>query len=191
MLKQKVTLVLGAGASKPYGFPLGRDLKNDIVHELTNWSDNTLKDVHLVSRINKLTGYSFEDIRKFGVELRGSDQSSVDAFLFGRPNPVFIEIGKLAIAKYIIQSEHKDRLPTDPPQTELDKQKWYGYLLNNFIPTLDDIKLSKLSIITFNYDRSLEYYLYYTLQYQLINLLSPDHIYSWPMKATIINSIFV
>ena len=164
MIKQKITLVLGAGASFPYGFPLWRDLKNDIANELTTWSDVTIKEVHLVSRISRLTGYSLEDIRNFGIELRKSDQPSIDAFLFGRPDPNFIEIGKYAIAKYIIQSEDKERLPTDPQQNELDKQKWYGYLLNTYLPTLHDIKLSNLSIITFNYDRSLEYYLYFTLR---------------------------
>lgn len=44
------------------------------------------------------------------------------------------------------------------------RQEWYEYLWNQLGTRKEDFLASNLSIITFNYDRSLEYSLYYSLQ---------------------------
>jgi len=39
-------------------------------------------------------------------------------------------------------------------------KSWYEYLFNQLTTRFDDFEKNKLSILTFNYDRSLEFYLF-------------------------------
>jgi len=58
---------------------------------------------------------------------------------------------------YIIQQENPKKL-SDPNTNE---RHWYKYIWNNlYTRDLDSFPKSKMAFITFNYDRSLEYYLY-------------------------------
>jgi len=36
MIKEKTVLILGAGASKPYGFPTGEELRREIIDNYVN-----------------------------------------------------------------------------------------------------------------------------------------------------------
>jgi len=157
MIKKNIVLVLGAGASYPYGFPLGGTLKRMIETQIL-WPT---EDKHL--DLNELLlgfDFSIDHVQKFATELRSSMQPSVDAFLFERKD--YLDIGKLTIAANLITCEKEENLTTG--DSEEKTGKWYGYLLNNFLGTRNEFLNSRLSIVTFNYDRSLEYFLFLTLQ---------------------------
>lgn len=142
MISRRVVLVLGAGASKPYGFPLAREMLQQAVGG----------EQDLVPRLAD-AGLSKPDIKSFMGELLRSQLPSIDAFLEYRPK--FMEVGKAALAFYLIGRENENRL-LDPTNGE----HWYQYLYLQ-MKTIDfeDFGSNKLSVVTFNYDRSFEHFL--------------------------------
>lgn len=64
MFREKTTLILGAGASKPYGFPLGHELIDDIIHCIKN--DTVLFPLTTQNR-NLLRSGSFISIHDYAI----------------------------------------------------------------------------------------------------------------------------
>ena len=144
MVTEPTVLVLGAGASIDYGFPLGRGLR-DLVCGIKR---------RATAGVIENAGYSFDLLNVFIDTLRLSGFSSVDWFLEERPE--YVSIGKAAIAASLIPFENPDKLfPPHAPQNH-----WYELLLNVLDRPLGNFDSNNLSIITFNYDRSLDHYLF-------------------------------
>ena len=152
MITEPTALVLGAGASKDFGFPLGRDMTLGLIGALAN-SGNLL--TQLLGQI-----YGEPHVSEFQKALRLADPHSVDFFLESRPN--FIPVGKAAIAGFLMPYEVEARLLSDNRRDPT----WYWYLLQHFAKHWDDVAETKLRVITFNYDRTLEHYLYTTLMHR-------------------------
>ncbi len=148
MISRKTVLILGAGASQPYGFPLGRQLLNKICQRL---GPQHHKNAHHKVLID--LGHSPIEIEEFWNELRHSDWGSVDEFL--EKNPVHIKIGKLAIALALIPHENEELL--FPPYATTGH--WYKQLADALDIQSETVRDNKLAVLTFNYDRSLEEYL--------------------------------
>lgn len=147
-MPQSTTLFLGAGASFDYGFPVGKELRRQIVS--TNLAELVALDPN--SDIGRT--------RSFLQEFKRSQRYSIDSFLARRPE--FNEIGKIAIARVIVAAETQRR---DAMFDTHEGDNWYQYLVNMLaIDEWHNFDPSRLSIVTFNYDRSLEYYLINALQ---------------------------
>ena len=147
MVNAQTVFVLGAGASAPYGFPLGRRLVKEIVSHvgegelITGLAQNEIEP---------------DQITRFREEFPQADRDSIDAFLEARPE--FNELGKLAIAWELMRYEEDNNL-------YLDNNDWYSYLLNRLLgPKPDDFERNNLKVITFNFDRSFERRLFLTLK---------------------------
>jgi hypothetical protein len=151
MITEPTVLILGAGASSDYGFPLGRGLRNDVCDGLGPRYDDVLTEA----------GFDAGAMKEFVNSLRHSGYSSVDWFLEDRPE--FIDVGKAAIAAALIPRESPDRL--FPPLAS--ENHWYELLVNTLDDPLGAFAENHLSIVTFNYDRSLEYYLFRVLENRL------------------------
>jgi hypothetical protein len=142
-------LVLGAGASNPYGYPTGKELKRIIIDHITSSS----------SRMHNVLSYQAIDDKKivaFRKAFLRSGQVSIDAFLEHQPQ--FTELGKLVITAVLAEKENTDGMFLEG--------NWYEHLfraLDN--GTIEDFGKNKLSIITFNYDRSIETFLFNALKY--------------------------
>ena len=63
----------------------------------------------------------------------------------------FLAIGKAATAAVLVEYENPWRL------FQYDDQNWLRYLYNNLNTSFDDFGSNKLSIVTFNYDRVVEF----------------------------------
>lgn len=157
MIERKTVFVLGAGSSYPYGFPLGRDLRIRIIRSVEDIAR------FLDSKVGSLLyAPAIELKRKF---LNSSDLS-IDWFL--KKFPEYIEIGKYAIIDQILLSENDSKFREFLDEKNKD-QDWYWYLYNEMSkypkgqvnPEL--FLNNKISFITFNYDRSLEHFLYTSL----------------------------
>src|SRR5258708_39292317 len=99
MIKTPTVLGLGAGASKPFGFPTGQELLKIITHQLLFFTpeQTTLGQTLLAC------GFSEPDISRFAGALHLSQRSSVDAFLEFRSE--FVEVGKAAMIAALIPYE--------------------------------------------------------------------------------------
>lgn len=150
MITKPTVLVLGAGASKPYGYPLGGELLENIVAILgdSNWVPALLQ-----------CGVDKEIIEEFKSELFLSQQPSVDALLEHRPE--FRDVGKLAIAMSLIAHEFESSLFAHARRGE----GIYHYLFTQLNAPWEEFANNKLSIITFNYDRTIDHYLFTALKH--------------------------
>ncbi|SRR5712691_1982973 len=149
MIGRRTVLVLGAGASAPYGFPCARQLRDHILNGLS-------KEIAQPFQLLTAAGFDARHVINFRDALRKSGQASVDVFLEHRSE--FLKVGKTAIAAALIPYEDEAKLWGGD-------ENWYEYLWQHLGPSLmDDVAQSQLSIVTFNYDRSLEHFLFSALK---------------------------
>jgi hypothetical protein len=144
MITESTVLILGAGASVPYGFPTGKGLRDRVCKTLAN-----PQDTHEPCRLLREQGFDFEHQRQFAENLRDSTHRTLDDFLISRG--VFRPIAVHTIACEILQLE----------KGSIEKVRsvhdWCTELLRA-IPAnrlLDDNPIT--GVVTFNYDRSFEY----------------------------------
>ena len=151
MIKKNTVLVLGAGASHPFGFPIGKKLVSIIIKDL---EPNTLLYNILVDR-----GFDKGEIRDFSNALLGAQPASIDAFLEHRLD--FEKIGKEAIAGSLLPFECWSGFNS---MLLGGRNNWYQYLFGRLNTSFDTFGDNNLSVITFNYDRSFEHYLFTVLK---------------------------
>lgn len=149
MRYEKTVLVLGAGSSLAFGYPTGSDL-TEMILSLRAGRAGVAKQAGL--------DISNPLFKEFIETFRRSQAYSIDAFLARRPE--FSSVGKQAIGAVINMCE---------TFVGLDKSKhedlWQRYFFNIIAKHgFDDIDFSRLAVVTFNYDRSLEFYLYNSLK---------------------------
>lgn len=137
---EATVFVLGAGASSAYGFPLGPQLKNNIV----DLPDSVLRTFLEEHNIDQATVESFKR------DLRDGDYGTIDYFLERKKR--YRELGALCIATVIADAEAKSSLF---PQRDLYADLFY--LLD--VESGSD-SIPPVSVVTLNYDRSLEYFLF-------------------------------
>jgi len=146
MITKPTIFVLGAGASEPYGFPLGFKLREQIC--------DIYKVPKHTERLNSW-GHTDNEIASFLDAFRWS-HLSIDAFLARRSE--FSTIGKTCIALIVGDYELSDSM-TNPKL----KDHWYSAFWNTLMANAHqegDFYTNKCKIVSFNYDRSLEYFLH-------------------------------
>ncbi len=135
-MNNKTTIIVGAGASQPYGYPLGKELTHLILEQL-----NTTDSV-----INTAFNWDQSTIDKFKCDfekdLKNDDLLTIDKFLSKRADQSF---PSTLVATIISSYEKNHQNITDD---------WIKYL-SQLSPELKNIK-----IISLNYDRLLEDYFY-------------------------------
>jgi hypothetical protein len=161
----KQVLILGAGASHPYNFPLGDELFRSIIKTYPSTAfQYKLKNIGQ-QQLYK-TPYEtqeYKDAKNFVDNLEGISGVSIDKFI--NLNRSFKEDG---IKTIIIDILLKENTALYPGIDEI-KGDWVCYLFTKMLAGLDsmsDIKEyfhSNISIITFNYDRMFENYLFNNL----------------------------
>ncbi len=156
MIGQDTTLVLGAGGSAPYDFPSGQTLLDEVIATFSSGNNEKM-------RFLEQLGHTRQDIEGFAQALRLSGKGSVDAFLEHRSD--MIAIGKAAIAACLIPYEIEARFSQS-------KANWYSWLYAALNAAPDKFSENRLRIVTFNYDRSLEHYLFNCLTHSYN--LKPD-----------------
>jgi len=148
MVDIETVLVLGAGASKAFGFPTGEELVKRICLFLS-------QERYFNIYYQTAGHYSPEIAERFPKVLKQANPFSVDAWLEHNPN--YIEVGKVAIAIALLYCEKQSSLRPE--------NNWYQLLFKRLDGPFEYFQDNKLSIITFNYDRSLEQYLFGTFRY--------------------------
>ncbi len=176
MITKQTVFILGAGASQPFNLPLGRELLMKVSdslkympqqesyvanpnpysgtprHQLRNIDDDSLSRNQLFQYLLN-NDQKRQFIEAFQKNLIRSEINSVDAFLEFRSN--YTEIGKIAIAYNLLKLESEKNL--------FENTDWYKYVWNKMITEFDLIAQNKVAFITYNYDRTLEYYFVKTM----------------------------
>lgn len=147
MFAERTVLVLGAGASIPYGFPSGQQLVDKLI------LDPDDPDIRQARNEVNISPSQFD---KFRTRLRDSACISIDAFMGNRPD--LAEIGRLLIAEQLLVAEKSALSVFSRPDTN-----WYRQLVDLIAPNKEAVSKNQLTIVTFNYDRSLEFYLHRSL----------------------------
>lgn len=105
--------------------------------------------------------FSSDEVSTFAKSFLRSRLASIDSFLARRSE--FVDIGKCAIATLLCAKENQDNFYA----TGIDDD-WYFSLWNALVDNVhgaDALGGNKVRIITFNYDRSLESYLYSAIKH--------------------------
>lgn len=152
--------MLGAGASHAYGFPLGADLRDDIIR--------SARDPSYYPSVIKSYGIKPDEYREMIAVMPKVPTYSIDAFLERRPE--FMDAGKKMIAIHLLQREVSGRMFHDIIGVRVAARKgknsspvedWYQYLFNRLASHApEEFRANQLVVVTFNYDRSLEHYLF-------------------------------
>lgn len=156
MIEEKTVFILGAGSAAPYDFPTGDRLKRIIC-------ENFIKDyvglpipVGIPDESDRIKGLRKELAEKFTSALRKATGLSIDQFL--QINKSHLMEGKIAILLYIMRAERSSIF-------RKGNEDWYSYLFKKMMTECVEesnpeyFYKNEVSFITFNYDRSLEYFL--------------------------------
>ena len=136
----------------PYGFSSGQELLDAVANELKRGSENGEFECSI-----RALGHAPELVREFGQLLAICGRFSIDAFLETRRE--FLDVGKAAIARALLPREVERDLHSKV------KDGWYHYLLDKMLTrALEEFQQNKLTVVTFNFDRSFERALFLTLR---------------------------
>jgi hypothetical protein len=147
----KTIFILGAGASHEFGYPLGSELNGKILQQL---GMGTKVRSNFAERLghSETTLFAVEEFRR---GLHRSEYDTIDQYLGAQHRNLHLRrIGKEAITAMIASLENEGTL------FRRQSFHWYKRFLD-FLrdhPTL--AHRDHFTFLTFNYDRSLEHYLY-------------------------------
>jgi hypothetical protein len=152
---RRTTIILGAGFSNLYEYPLGADLVHLINDLLWETGPNFF---------NGKFDYQFLNEMKYG--LLPSMEGSIDAYLNKRPQ--LKEIGYTSVSQILLGKEN-------PNPNHLHRNNSFNpyRTIVDSLGDLRNLEPDKINIITFNYDRTFEQYLMAHVQAKYIMSL-PD-----------------
>jgi len=177
--QKSLVLVVGAGASKEVKLPIGSELKDRIAaalnfkfrngYQLESGDSDIAEAIQLYVQNHRPNGST--DVNPFiraGRRIRDAmpQAPSIDNFIHAHQDDEKIALcGKLAIAKCILEAEAQSMLHMSR-ETLVNfvdvKDTWYNLFFQYQIAPfkISDLpeRLSKITIITFNYDRCIEHY---------------------------------
>jgi hypothetical protein len=160
MIYTPTLFILGAGASKPYGYLTGAELRADIIK---NFAADFNKPADAIKpNVSSDADMARECIPSFIKNFDNSSLKSIDKYLAINPKDRYI--GKIAITLSILKSERDSCF-----NGKIDdaREDWYQYIYNRMTENCKKpgdhehfFENNRVAFVTFNYDRSLEYFLY-------------------------------
>lgn len=185
LTKKSLVFVVGAGASKEAGLPMGTELKSKIARAL----DIRYEDGYRLSSGDRLIDSAIRHLvekqggRDINPYLHASrhiaaampQAASIDNFIDAhRGNELITVCGKLGIARCILAAEASSRFKVNNRDAFNNiefknlEDTWYNAFFQLIVQgaRLEDIpaRLAQISVITFNYDRCIETYLHAALR---------------------------
>ena len=178
-------MIVGAGASKEFGLPVGSELKQKIA---------SLLDIRFDFNQQKSGDYQIRSALEFAVRQPDGRRDinphlhaawrirdampqaiSIDNFIDNHQGDEKIELcGKLAIVKSILDAEKRSKIYVDPSNNRngINYASTEDCWLNPFTRLLTENcraeqleeRLRSVAFVIFNYDRCIEHYLFYALQ---------------------------
>lgn len=170
MEDKRTVIILGAGASKDYGLPTGEELRTKIIDKFIKLATHHFYEPPDVINEYKVTSHGRlvkdekamlnEFVYSYKQFIKDFKDSGVQIDLFisrHASNEQYVRFGKLAIALILYNEEMNS---SDFNNSKSFYRQLYEQLCGDIttprIPIFSD---KKITIITFNYDRTLEQYL--------------------------------
>lgn len=175
MIRRPTVFVLGAGASLEYGFPLGSQLRNAIIElaaehpQPGDVSDAVRSAWRRLLELRKgviSEEYGEPDIVDFGESFKFSGTASIDAYIANRTD--HRDVAASLIGAIISVCEQHDLLFAKP--------KLYWWLLDRLGIEPEKLAENNVTFVTFNYDRSLEYFFARSAKEQLNSSASANAV---------------
>jgi hypothetical protein len=170
MFTQPIAFVIGAGASAEYGMPTGAALVRKIA-SIVKFNSTRRDNPELITlfldriKVFELAGQELSNFIQSGVP------SIDDALTWFSSRPEIIELGKAAIASEILKAEAASPLYTKHPDPTFVANlggTWMPHFLSMVMTGHRDedaeTAFNNVSIINFNYDRTIEHFLYAALE---------------------------
>lgn len=157
MIKDKTVFIFGAGLSSDYDFPTGSKLRDEIVRHIM-WDNRSPSLPSQIKRLIKM-GFNEDTINLTRDAIRRGNFNTIDEFMEVRPE--LRPLTKALIVSIISQYEKPDiSLEKD------DTTCFYRFIFAKMMKqaTLDTFADNNVSFITFNYDRSFEFFIWRTLK---------------------------
>ena len=200
-MRKRTLLLLGAGSSKDFGFPLGVELTKEISDALRfDTSDFRLAGGNenirmLIERARMHQPQLFPQYLKAADHISRSVHlsSSIDRFLASnRDKPFVAELAKLAISQVIASYERKSPLWVEPHRIPFFDTstvantwlaKWFGFIHTNKAQAELEAVFDSVRVVTFNYNRTFEQFIvlavcnfYQVTPHRALELLENIHI---------------
>lgn len=186
MIDKQTLFILGAGASRAYGYPTGNQLRKIIIEDFADYYQKYVLDHEKSDDVD----FEIEDIKNFSVKFDKSRSEMIDYFIAKNRTGSSKHLGKLAITLSIIDAEIESAKKSCISHDEDD---WFPYLFQKMTSNIlsydrvTEIVNNKVSFITFNYDRSVEHFFSEAIKYnyetdeatvvKLINQLKIIHVF--------------
>lgn len=185
MSNKSLTVIVGAGASREVGLPTGAELKSTISSRLNFQFEHGVAkkggDYEIYEavkqRVRNSGGTDNNPYWRAAWRIRDAmpQAISIDNFIDTHQGDEKIELcGKLAIAKSILDAEKRSTLYVNPykGKSQINFASTEEAWLNPFFRLITENcrsadlagRLSKVSVVCFNYDRCIEHYLHGALQ---------------------------
>lgn len=184
MLDQRTLFVVGAGAGQEINMPVGSDLTNAIAAKTNiKYEDFGVKlrsgdpaVAHALRRIAKKRDINFNTWRAEVASIAEGIHytKSIDAYLSTHKDNEAVKVGaKLAIVQSILEAERECHIYWDHDHWKSAdgvRLSWFPaffHILQDGVDAKGDLSrlFKKLSVISFNYDRCLEHYLFHAMQH--------------------------
>ncbi|MGO8061310.1 hypothetical protein ACC716_24295 [Rhizobium johnstonii] len=200
MFKRKTVFIVGAGASKEVGLPVGDELKNSIAGKLKirfddgyNQSSGDKKIFEALRLIvNERGGRDINPLCQSGRIIASAmpQAISIDNFLHTHANDADIVLmGKLGIAASILEAERSSKICAKEGVMDFGSHPhiWHNTFCKMLaegvqLGDLDKI-FDNVAFITFNYDRCIEHYISYWLENYF--RISADHAQNLTRKLKV------
>ena len=153
--------IVGAGASFPYGVPIGSELRKQIAKskELFEWNHPSVESAGFNVLVQDFTP---SEINIFFERFPNAPQESIDRFLATSNSGAEVEIGKICIAYNLLVAESKCTIDSRETQGH-----WLLYLFNHLNLTMHPERLDGIAFVSFNYDRLIERFFDQAFRYGL------------------------
>jgi hypothetical protein len=185
--KNRLILVVGAGASRELGLPTGAELKSKIAAlldiQFANGFEQSKGDYQVCASLKERVRQEGDPRQDINPHLHAAwrirdampQAISIDNFLDTHQGDEKIELcGKLGIVKAILEAEKASNIYIDSrsAQSQLNYLELEKCWLNPFFRLLTEncrvgdleARLRSVSLIVFNYDRCIEHYLFHAIQ---------------------------
>jgi hypothetical protein len=169
MFRTNTCFVLGAGISKPFGFPVGNQMQKAIC------DSQYVPTTDFVGIIAKVLPADKSDAANKLVEaFKLSDVYSIDNWLeTNQDNADLLMAGKLAISAVIMNAEATGLGLSQGGYIEGD---WFAWLWNNMRTTkIENLSENNVRFVTFNYDRLFEWKLNQQIRNTYLQASGEEH----------------